>query len=395
MMPPPTTPSGRARVLAPLLGLLFACQAANAASPPPAVTVAPVEIRNVAPVTTHIGRVQAIQSVAVTARVQAFVEKIDFQEGGMVKAGQVLFELQKAPYQAAFDAAQGALEKAQATLRNAQTVYDRDSRLAHGVVVSQAQLDTDIANRDAAQADVVSARANLETAAINLSYATVTSPIDGRIGKAAYTKGNLVGPGSGPLATVVQVDPIRVVFSVADRDIVSALQTTHKTRAQLSSTVALSLQLSDGKPYGEKGEIAFIDNQVDPNTGTITVWGQFPNPDGLLIPGGFATVEVRPATPRDRPLVPVQAVQDDKDGRFVLLVGPDNKVQQQAISIGQQIGQDWIVTAGLKGGEQVIVEGQQKVKAGQVVNPVPQQASAAPQDESQQASADTISAPGQ
>lgn len=393
MMPPPTTPSGRARVLAALLGLLFACQAANAASPPPAVTVAPVEIRNVAPVTTHIGRVQAIQSVAVTARVQAFVEKIDFQEGGMVKAGQVLFELQKAPYQAAFDAAQGALEKAQATLRNAQTVYDRDSRLAHGVVVSQAQLDTDIANRDIAQADVVSARANLETAAINLSYATVTSPIDGRIGKAAYTKGNLVGPGSGPLATVVQVDPIRVVFSVADRDIVSALQTTHKTRAQLSSTVALSLQLSDGKPYGEKGEIAFIDNQVDPNTGTITVWGQFPNPDGLLIPGGFATVEVRPATPRDRPLVPVQAVQDDKDGRFVLLVGPDNKVQQQAISIGQQIGQDWIVTAGLKGGEQVIVEGQQKVKAGQVVNPVPQQASAAPQDESQQASADTISAP--
>ena len=221
-----------------LLGLLCAPQdsrAAGAAAPPPAVTVTKVQVKDVAPTITQIGRVQAIQSVAIIARVQAFLEKIDFQEGGMVKTGQVLFELQKAPYQAALDAAQAALQKAQATLLNAQQVYARDSKLARGSIVTQEQLDTDIANRDTANADVLSARANLETAAINLSYTTITSPIDGRIGKATYTKGNLVGPTSSALATVIQMDPIRVTFSVADRDVVNALQKSHKTLAQLSS----------------------------------------------------------------------------------------------------------------------------------------------------------------
>ncbi len=382
-------------VLALVLGLLCAPppgQAAGAAAPPPAVTVTKVQVKDVAPVTTQIGRVQAIQSVAIIARVQAFVEKIDFQEGGMVKAGQVLFELQKAPYQAALDAAQAALQKAQATAHNAQLTYNRDSKLAHGAVITQVQLDTDIANRDTANADVLAARANLETAAINLSYTTITSPIDGRIGKAAYTKGNLVGPSSNPLATVVQMDPIRVVFSVADRDIVAALQKSSKTLEQLSSAAVLALQLSDGEEYKQKGQIAFIDNQVDPATGTVTVWGKFSNPDGLLIPGGFATVQIRRAKPQDRPLVPVQSVQDDKSGRFVLLVGPDNKVRQQTITTGRQLGQDWIVTAGLKGGEQVIVEGQQKVKAGQVVNLVQQSAQTPQPAGGQQASA---GAPGQ
>lgn len=357
-----------------------AARAAAPAAPPPAVVVQPVAVRDVAPVTTEIGRVQAIQSVAIVARVQAYVEKIDFQQGAMVKTGQVLFELQKAPYQAAVDAAQAALQKAQATEHNAQLTYDRDSKLTAGLAVTKAQVDTDHANLDTAKADVLSARANLETAAINFGYTTITSPIAGRIGKAAYTKGNLVGPTSNPLATVVQIDPIWVSFAVADRLVVSALQKSHQSLQQLSSALVLGLQLPNGTEYAEKGKIAFVNNQVDPATGTVTVWGQFPNPQGLLIPNGFATVQIRQQQPEERPLVPVQAVQNDKSGRFVLLVGAGNKVEAQKITIGPQIGQDWIVTSGLKGGERVIIQGQQKVKAGEVVNPVPaapvQQASA-------------------
>ena len=372
-----------------LTQVLGAPDADAAETPPPSVTVAPIEVKDVAPTSSYIGRVQAIQSVAIVARVQAFLDKIDFDEGGLVKAEQPLFELQKAPYQAALEAAQAGLEKAQATLRNAQLIYDRDSQLSHGSVISKSQLDTDLASRDADAADVLSARANLETAAINLSYTNITSPIDGRIGKAAVTRGNLVGASgsSGPLATVVQIDPIRVVFSVADRDIVSALQRTHETQAKIASTLVLGLQLPDGKSYAQKGEIEFVDNQVDPSTGTVSVWGRFPNPEGLLIPGGFVTVDVRRAKPQEQPLVPLQAVQDDKAGHFVLLVGKDNKVSQQTISVGRQIGQDWIVTAGLHGGENVIVEGLQKVKAGQVVNAVQQSAQATQQASEQAADA--------
>ncbi len=375
-----------------LVGLLFAPHACRAAAaPPPAVVVAPVRVANVAPASTFIGRVQAIQSVAVTARVQGFVEKVNFQEGGLVKAGQVLFDLERGPFQAALDAAQGALDTALATQTNAQLTYDRDSQLAPGRVISQSQLDTDTANLGAAKGNALSARANLETAAINLGYTTVVSPIDGRIGRAAFTKGNLVGPTSGALATIVQVDPIRVVFSVADSSVVGALQKTGKTQAQLNSSVVLALQLPNGKAYPQTGTVEFINNQVDPATGTVSVWGRFANPDGLLIPGGFVTVEVRRATPQERPMVPVQTVQNDKSGNFVLLVGKDNKVAQQKITLGRQIGQDWIVTAGLKGGENVIVQGLQKVKAGELVNPV-QELTLAPS--SQQATADALAAPG-
>ncbi|HEX4260589.1 MAG TPA: efflux RND transporter periplasmic adaptor subunit [Acetobacteraceae bacterium] len=373
------------------VGLLFAPHACRAAAPPPAVVVAPVRVANVAPASTFIGRVQAIQLVAVTARVQGFVEKVNFQEGGLVKAGQVLFELEKAPFQAALEAAQGALDTALATQENAQLTYDRDSQLAPGRVISQSQLDTDTANLGIAKGNVLSARANLETAAINLSYTTVVSPIDGRIGRAAFTKGNLVGPTSGALATVVQVDPIRVVFSVADSSVVGALQKTGKTQAELNSSVVLALQLPNGKTYPQTGTVEFINNQVDPATGTVSVWGRFANPDGLLIPGGFVTVEVRRAIPQERPVVPVETVQNDKSGNFVLLVGKDNKVAQQKITLGRQIGQDWIVTAGLKGGEDVIVQGLQKVRAGEVVNPVQQSTLAPP---SQQATAGALAAPG-
>jgi membrane fusion protein (multidrug efflux system) len=234
-------------------------------------------------------------------------------------------------------------------------------------------------------ADVLSARASLETAAINLSYTTILTPIGGRIGKAAFTVGNLVGPTIGSLATVVQVDPIRVVFSVADGDLVGALTKSGDTQAQLNASVALHLELSNDQAYAEAGSVEFIDNQVDPSTGTVAVWGVFANPQGLLLPGAFATVSVRAAKPLSLPTVPVQSVQDDAAGEFVLLVDKDGTVRQQKVTLGSQIGQNWVVTAGLTGGENVIVQGFQKVAAGQHVTIVQQ---------SSLAKADTTSVPG-
>jgi membrane fusion protein (multidrug efflux system) len=360
------------RIAERLLSLVLVTLLCGAAAPPPAVTVTKVTLQNVAPVHRYIGYVQAIQSVAIMARVSAFIDKVAFTEGTMVKAGQVLYELQKPPFQAALDAAQATLQGAEATLRNAQRNVDRDTHLIVGSVVSRQQLDTDTTTRDADDAAVLADRANVETAAINLSYCTITSPIDGQIGKTSYTQGNLVGTGSSALATVVQLDPIRVEFAVADGDILNALVRSGKSIDDLKSRVIVRLKLANGQEYNQVGHIEFLNNQVDTSTGTVTVWARYANPDHLLVPGAFATVAVQPAKPDTRPVVPVEAVQDDKSGPFVLVVGTDNKVQTRQIKTGSQIGQNDVVESGLNPGEDVIIQGAQKVHPGQVVNPIRQ-----------------------
>jgi membrane fusion protein (multidrug efflux system) len=347
---------------------------AGAAPAPPAVTVQKVAVQNVSPVHTYIGYVQAIQQVSIMARVSAFIDKVAFTEGGMVKAGQVLYELQKPPYQAALESAQAKLQGAEATLRNAQVNVERDSHLIAGSVVSRQQLDADTATRDADAAAVLSDRADVETAAINLSYCTIASPIDGQIGKTTYTQGNLVSTGSSALATVVQLDPIRVEFAVADGDILNALARSHKSVSELRTELEVRLTLANGQVYNHVGQIEFLNNQVDTTTGTVTAWARFANPENLLVPEAFATVDVQRAQPDSKPVVPVEAVQDDKRGQFVLVVGPDNKVKSQQITTGAQIGQDFVVNSGLAGGEDVIVEGMQKIHPGEVVNPIRQTA---------------------
>jgi membrane fusion protein (multidrug efflux system) len=357
--------------IAALFGALADVQPCGA-QPPPAVTVATVSVENVAPVSTYVGRVDPIQSVQIMARITAFLEKIDFTEGGDVKTGHILFELEKAPFEAAVQAAEAQLDKAQAAYRQADAEYQRQARLNQQGFAPQATLDQARATRDSDAADVEAAKANLATATINLGYTTIWSPTDGRIGKALFSVGALVTPASAALATVVQIEPIRVVFAVPDHDVISAEQHTGTTPGEIAATLALDLRLSNGTPYGHQGRIEFINNQVDPTTGTVSVWGHFENPERLLLPGAFATVELHSAQPEHRPLVPVAAVQQDKQGAFVLLVGPDDTLKEQRVTLGPQVGQYFVVTQGLSGGEHVIVEGIQKVQPGQKVNPLPQ-----------------------
>ena len=341
------------------------------AAPPPAVLVAPIRVENVAPVYSFIGHVVAIQSVQVVARVTAFIEKEPAKQGSDVKAGETLFELQKAQYQAAVQAAQAQLDNANAAVRNAQLAYNRAARLANQGFEAQSNLDQATATLQQDQANVLAAQANLAQAALNLSYCTIVSPIDGRIGAVTLTVGNLVTPSTPPLLTINQLDPIRVVYSVADRTLVGVRQRTGASTEQLASDLVVELILPDGSKYNHTGKINFLSNEVDPQTGTVSVYADFPNPDRLLLPGSYVTTNVRRGQPQEAPLVPVAAVQTEQNGSFVLVVDPNNTVRQQPIELGRQIGQDYIVSKGLRGGERVIVEGVQKVRPGQRVNPQP------------------------
>jgi membrane fusion protein (multidrug efflux system) len=348
---------------------LFGGALAQPAAPRPSVTVASVEVKDIAPAQTFIGRVAAIQAVQVVPRITAFITDIPVSQGSDVKAGDVLFRLEQMQYEAAVQAAQAQLASANAALRQAQLNYQRISQLTQRSVETQANLEQAQATRDQDQANVQAANANLEQANLNLSYTTITSPIAGRIGAVSLTKGNLVTPSTPALATVNQLDPIRVVFSVSDRVIVSAQQRTGTSAARIADGLKVNLLLPDGSKYGETGTISFLGNQVDPATGTVSVYADFPNARALLLPGAFVRVEVRRSTPQERPMVPVQAVQTQQSGSFVLTVGPDDKVKQQPIELGQQIGQEFVATSGLSGGERVIIEGVQKVRPGEVVEP--------------------------
>ncbi|MGH7117434.1 MAG: efflux RND transporter periplasmic adaptor subunit [Acetobacteraceae bacterium] len=343
--------------------------------PPPAVIVAPVTVQDLAPASSFIGRVVAIQSVQVVPRVTAFIEGVPVQQGSDVKRGQVLFKLQKAQYAASLQGAEAQLAAARAAAEQAELAYQRASRLNRTGFEAQASLDQATAKRDQDKANVLAAEANVSQAALDLSYCTITAPISGRIGAVTLTKGNLVTPGSKPLATINQLNPIRVVFSVSERTVLSEQQKTGKSAGQIAAGLLVGLSLPDGAKYPETGRIAFLDNAVDPSTGTVSVYTDFPNPQELLLPGAYVTVQVRSATPEPRLLVPVEAVQTDATGNYVVVVGARNVVKQQPVTLGAQIGQKYIVEKGLTGGERVIIAGLQKVRPGEGVNAMPAQAS--------------------
>lgn len=346
-------------------------QAPGANAPPPSVTVETVRNEDVAPRTEFIGRLEAIEAVDIRARVQGFLRKVEFQEGQDVKAGAPLFRIEPDQYQAVVAQAQAQVESADATLRNAEINLQRRQELRERNAGSQADLDTAVANRDTAKAALEAAQAQLKTAQLNLGYTTISSPIAGRIGKANITVGNLVGPDSGALARVVQLDPIRVVFSVSERDVQDIQREMgDATSKEVRSSFVPTIRLANAQQYDKQGRIEFVGNEVDPATGTVPIRAVFDNPRATLLPGGTVFVSVRPAQPRVMPVVPVAAVQETRQGKQVLVVTGDNKVEERPITANTQVGQNWAVESGVKAGETIIVDGLQKVRPGAVVNPV-------------------------
>ena len=357
--------------LALLGGLLAACDQAPEAQapqgPPPSVTVAKVERKDVTQTFNLVGRVVAIDSVSLRARVEGFLEQWDFVEGHDVTKDQLLFLIEQAPYKADVQRAKGDLERAKAEHVNAKQILERSRKLIEKGNISQAKVDDAVAEEKAAAADVLQMEAALETANLNLQYTEIHSPINGRIGKALYSVGNLVGPTSDPLATVVSLDPIYVEVNVSERDLLEVRRDGFEERAE---QVTPFLKLSDGSDYPQTGKFTFINNEVDPGTDTILLRAEFPNPETILLPEQFVSVIIKRSEPDKALVIPQAAVQENQSGRFVLVVDKDNEVQTRQVTLGEQDGTGWVVEGGLDEGEQVIVQGLQKVKAGGKVNPV-------------------------
>ncbi len=334
--------------------------------PPPAVGVSVATMKGVSRSDQFVGRIQAIGIVGVRARVEGFLQKVLFTEGQDVKAGDILYQIEKDQYQAAVEQAKANLAAAQATAWNAQLQYNRSLQLVKNQYTPQATVDQNKAALDTAKAQVLQNQAALTQAEINLGYTDIHSPIDGRIGRTAYTLGNLVNPASGVLATIVSQDPIYVLFPVSQRQ----LDDIRKSRLQANGTmtkIQILVTLANGEEYPLPGVWNFTDPQVDQQTDTLTMRATLPNPDRVLVDGGFVTVTIRERKELPRLVVPQAALQIDQAGYYVLVVGPDNKVEERRVTTGPNQGPDVVVQTGLKEGEKVIVEGVQKVRPGQMV----------------------------
>jgi membrane fusion protein (multidrug efflux system) len=336
------------------------------AAPPPAVTVAPVVSREVTATGDFIGRVVAIDKVDVVARVSGFINQRNFTEGQQVKTGDLLFRIEPDTYKAAVDQQAANVAKAKATEVNANLQLQRGQELIRNQNIPQSEVDQRAANAQAAHADVMQAEALLEQAKINLGYTEIRSPVDGRIGLANFTVGNLVSSSSGTLATIVSQDPIYVTFQASEADVI---EYRHRIAASANKNphVTIHIKLPDGSMYPHPGLTNLLDVQVHPDTDTLLVRAQLPNPEGMLIPGGIVGVLVERGAPQSSRVIPQSAVQLDQAGHYVMVVGPDKKVEQRRITTGVEQGRDIVVTEGLKEGELVIVEGIQKVHPGQVV----------------------------
>ncbi len=344
--------------------------AQNAAPPPPAVSVVPVASREITDTADFTGRITAIDKVDIVARVTGVIEQRLFTEGAMVKSGDLLFRIEQATYKAAVDQARATLARAKATETNAGLQLARARELIRNQNIPQATVDQRVADLASAEADILAAQAALDEAQINLGYTEIRSPISGRIGLTTFTVGNLVNPSSGTLATIVSQDPVYVIFQASERDVLDYKRRTAAT-ADGSAHVTVHVRLPDGRLYPSPGISNFLDIQVSPTTDTVAVRAQLPNPQGMLLPGGFVNVIVDRGAPSKMLVVPQSAVQVDQAGRYVLVVGSDKKVELRRVKVGAEQGREIVVSDGLKEGELVIVEGIQKVRPGQTVTATP------------------------
>jgi len=337
---------------------------------PPLVSVAAVTKQDVNPPAEYVGHMEAIQAVELRARVEGFLEQVNFKEGSDIKAGRLLYRIEQAPYRARVEAGKALVAQAEATLTKARDYLKRAQSVRSGGV-SATDLDNAMAEKLRARAQLEAAKADLKIARINLGYTSMSAPISGRIGRTAYTRGNLVNPASGPLARIVQLDPIWATYSISENDLVSVKMCIKDAAAGKKHRMLVPrIKLSGGQTLKTEGQIDFVDNTVDPGTGTIVVRALFDNPDGMLLPGQYVTVMVTRAEPKLMPVVPQSAILEDHDGRYALVVDDQNRVSMRRVKTGPLVGVNWALESGLAGGEKIIVQGLQKVRPGQIVKTV-------------------------
>lgn len=348
----------------------IAFAASNTAEP--LVKTVTVTLDNVNPPEKFIGHVEAIESVKLIARVTGYLEKVNFKEGSIVKKGSLLYVIEQPPYLAKVSANKALVKQAKADLFKANQKLNR-LLSAQPESVPATDLDDAKAQKDYTEGVLNENQANLKLSLIDFDYTTITAPLTGRIGKTMYTEGNFVGPTSEPLAEIVQMDPIRVVFSVSENNIdfiEKSLADAEKSKTQ--SIISPEITFPDGIKYDLKGSIDFVDNKVDPQTGTIAIWSEFRNPEGRLIPGEYVTVYLALTSPKLMPVVPQVAVMQDNEGQFVYIVNKESKVETRRIEAGSIVGDKLAVKTGLNKGDIIIIEGIQKVKPGLKVKATPE-----------------------
>ncbi len=350
-----------------LTGMPAAIATAQPAADAPSVVVAEVERRDVTPRFFYVGRVEALETVELVARVEGFLEQRDFREGGRVEKGDLLFLIEQAPYRIAVEQREADLAGARATLENAEEDFARKEALVERKTLARSALGEARAALGTARASVQQARAALRRAKLDLSYTEVASPIAGQISRAAYSVGAFVRPGDGALATVTSTDPVHVTIAVPEKDLIEA----RRQGIDLEDPpVAPSLLLSDGSAYAHAGEFDYLDPSVDQATDTVLARAVFPNPERVLLPGQFVTVIVRQKQPVSAVVIPQAAVQKDQRGHFVLVVDRADRAVVRRVVLGEPTGAEWVVSEGLAEGERVVVQGLQKIRPDMVVNPV-------------------------
>ena len=340
--------------------------------PAPSVGVRLAAMKGVSQSFEFVGRVKAIEKVDIRARVEGFLDKVtfhggkDLKEGQEVKAGDLLYQIEKVQFQARVDQAKANLAVAEAELTNAKLQYNRQVELNKRQYSPQSTVDQDKAAVDTAAGKVMQAQAALTQARVNLDYTDIRAPIDGRIGRTAYTVGNLVGPSSGVLTTIVSQDPVYVLFPVSVRDLETIREARRKEGGELSK-IDIRLRLSNGQEYPHRGTWNFTDPQVDQQTDTLIMRATMPNPERMLADGQFVTAIIRERQEAPRLVIPQTALQVDQSGYYVLIVNAEHKVEQRRVQTGPNRGTDVVVNSGVREGDKVIVDGIQKVRPGQVV----------------------------
>ena len=334
----------------------------------PSVTVAQVQSQTTGNRGRYVGRIQAVSTVELQARVEGFLEKRNFKEGGFVKKGTLLYVIERGLYEASVASSKAQLEGAQATLKNSQLDLERQKILVSKGDVAQSVLDSAQATVGANQASVGEAQSSLDTANINLGYTEIYAPIDGRISKSLIDVGNLVDANSGTLATITSVDPIEVSFYMGEKDLIEDRE--KGLISDDSAALTIKLVMADGKPYDKAGSVTYIGTQVEQASDTIELHATFANPDNILIPGQFVNVIVEDADPKATLVVPQSAVQLDGKGHFVYVVDAQNKIERRDLKLGRQAGSVWEVASGLEEGDKVVVQGLQRVHPGITVDPV-------------------------
>lgn len=355
-------------VSAALVGVALEGGATWAQTPPDALPVGTVVATrtNITPAEEFVGRIEAVNRVEIRARVTGYLEAVQFKEGQLVKEGDPLFRIERAPFEAAVQEAQGALIKAQGQYDNSEVRLRRAEELLKTHTVAVAERDTRKAEAETAKGNVVTAMADLAAARVNLSYTEIRAPITGRIGRSSVTKGNVVGPSHGVLALIVSQDPIYVIFPVSERQLLELRRQGHNKEAARTVRVIFS----DGSTYDRTGTIDFVDVTVNRATDTVTLRAVLANPNNVLMDGELVRVSVESAKPAEKVLVPQAALIADQQGTYVFIV-KDGKAEVRRVKLGGTKGADAIIDAGLTGGEQVVVQGYQSLRPGSPVSAAP------------------------